>query len=276
MELNLGLVAKDMRRSVLPTAYEFLGEKIGFDVSFELCNVPESALKATLERLRHTLHGFTVTMPYKVKVLEYCDELDESAEKCGSANTILVQNGKLKGYNTDGWGMIKCLSLKGIDLSGKRVTMVGAGGVALSIAYYLSVNGVKDVRVLNIFPDETDRLLTKMGPLFTGYMLNEENLESCARGAECFINASVLGQVGYDDYGCTDFLDRLPSDAIVFDVNYSNPDAVLPRTAREKGLRTFTGKTMSSCQGILAMQIWTGRTVSDETARELVRLVETD
>lgn len=64
-------------------------------------------MAATVEKMKRTLDGFTVTMPYKVKILEYCDELDISAEKCRSANTILVKNGKLIGYNTDGWGMVK-------------------------------------------------------------------------------------------------------------------------------------------------------------------------
>ena len=96
---------------------------------------------------------------------DYCDELDISAEKCGSANTVLVKDGRLIGYNTDGWGMIKCLQLKGFDFKGKKVTLVGAGGVARSIAYHLLVSGVKEVDVLNLFENETEALVRKMGPL---------------------------------------------------------------------------------------------------------------
>ena len=126
--------------------------------------------------MRESLNGFTVTMPYKVKILDYCDELDISAETCGSANTILVKDGRLIGYNTDGWGMIKCLQLKGFEFEGKRAVLVGAGGVARSIAYHLLVNGVKSVDVLNPFAHETEALVQKMGPLFTGHILNQENL----------------------------------------------------------------------------------------------------
>ncbi|MBQ6322552.1 MAG: hypothetical protein IJI24_06740, partial [Lachnospiraceae bacterium] len=154
MICKLGLLAKDIHNSVLPRTYVFFGKSIGVDVDFALCNVEPEQFDETVEMLKNTRNGFTVTMPYKIRILEKCDELDESARKCGSANTILVRDGKLIGYNTDGWGMVKCLALRGIDFKDKTVTMVGAGGVALSIAYHLLINGVKQVKVLNVFQNE--------------------------------------------------------------------------------------------------------------------------
>lgn len=274
MKYKLGLLAKDIHNSVLPRTYAFFGDDIGVEIDFTIFNIPEEQLQETVRKMRETLNGFTVTMPYKVKIMEHCDELDESAEKCGSANTVLVKDGKLIGYNTDGWGLMKSLGLKGIDFSGKRVALVGAGGVALSIAYNLLINGVEHVDVLNVFEDETRRLVDKMGERFTGFPLNSENLNRCAAKADVFINASVLGQVGYADYEDLGFLRRLPSDAVVFDVNYSNPNAKLPQTASKMGLRSYIGNTMSSCQGIRAMEIWTGTAPSDEAARELVAQIE--
>ena len=274
MTYKFALLAKDIHNSVLPRTYDFFGKRLGFDVEFEVFNVDQDKLDETVTRMKATLDGFTVTMPYKVKIMEYCDELDVSAEKCGSANTVLVKDGKLIGYNTDGWGMVKCLELKGHSFRGKKVTLVGAGGVARSIAYNLSINGVTGVDVLNVFEHETKALVDKMGPLFTGHMLNDENLIACAKAADVFINASILGQVGYDDYADFRFLDGLNPGALVFDVNYSNPDAKLPKAASEKGIVNYVGKAMSSCQGIRAMEIWTGKKPSDQDAMELVAMVE--
>lgn len=274
MTYKFALLAKDIHNSVLPRTYDFFGKRLGFDVEFEVFNVPQEKLDETVAHMKATLDGFTVTMPYKVKIMDYCDELDVSAEKCGSANTVLVKDGKLIGYNTDGWGMIKCLELKGHSFHGKKVALVGAGGVARSIAYNLSINGVTGVDVLNVFEHETQALVSKMGPLFTGHMLNDENLVSCAKGADVFINASILGQVGYDDFADFGFLDGLAPGAIVFDVNYSNPDAKLPKAASQKGIVNYVGKAMSSCQGIRAMEIWTGKKPSDQDAMELVAMVE--
>lgn len=276
MKLRLALVAENIHRSVLPRTYEFFGRDIGRDVEFTILNIPPENLAATIEQCKQRLDGFTVTMPYKVNVLEYCDKLDESAEKCGSANTVLVRNGNLIGYNTDGWGLVKCLALKGHDFAGKKATLIGAGGVGLSIAYNLSICGVGRVDVLNIDEAETSRLAAKMGGLFIGHRLTRETLALCTPDADYFINASVLGQVGFPDFDDLDFLDHMKRDAIVFDVNYSNPHAKLPHIARQKHLRTYVGKAMSSCQGIRAMEIWTGKTPRDAAAIQLVSRIENE
>ncbi|MBQ5954244.1 MAG: hypothetical protein IJL47_09475 [Lachnospiraceae bacterium] len=274
MKYKLALLAKDMHNSVLPRTYDFYGKSLGHEVDFKIINVDENELVGTLEKMRSELHGFTVTMPYKVKIMEFCEELDISAEKCGSCNTVLIKNGKFIGYNTDGWGMVKCLGLKGYSFENKDVVLVGAGGVALSIAYNLSINKVKHVDVLNKFPNETERLLSRMDERFSGYDLTDEYLEKCCDGADCFINASILGQVGFDDWNNLDFLKKLKKDALIYDVNYSKPNAKLPQKAAELGFKHYVGKAMSACQGIRAMEIWTGTAPSDETARKLVELIE--
>ena len=270
MKLKLALLAGDIHNSVLPHTYSYYGKCLGIEVDFQVCNISEDRFDKTIVDFKESLNGFTVTMPYKIKMMRYCDELDESARKCGSVNTVLVKEGKLTGYNTDGWGMVKFLQYKGFVFNGKNVTLIGAGGVARAIAYELSVNGAAHVDVLNVLEKETNVLVEKMGPLFTGHMLNTENLCKYAKGADVFINASILGQVGYEDYEDVSFLDMLKENALVFDVNYSNPDAKLPKAAAEKGFNSYVGRAMSSCQGIRAMEIWTGKKVCDEDVRKLL------
>jgi len=271
MHYKFGLIAKDIHNSVTPTVYKTFGRDLGMDIDFEIFNVPQEQLMSTVTTARNGLDGFNVTMPYKVKMMDLVDELDESAVRCGSTNVVAVMPGrKLKAYNTDGWGLVKALALQGCSFNGRKVVMVGAGGVALSIAYNLSINGVTDVEVLNKFPVETERLCGRFGPLFHGHGLDAAELKKAATDADFFINASVLGQVGYDDYTDLSFLDSLKHDAVVFDCNYSKPNAALPAAARAKGLRTFVGRMMSTCQGIRAMEIWTGRTPSDDSARRLI------
>ncbi|MCD7864747.1 MAG: shikimate dehydrogenase [Clostridiales bacterium] len=271
---KLALLAKNMKHSVLPKAYDYIGAGLGFEVDFEICNVDEDNLSAMVSRLKESCDGFTVTMPYKTTIIDYCDTLDESAEKCGSANTILVQDNRLIGYNTDGWGLVNCLKLKGIEFKGKQITMTGAGGVALSIAYNLLINDAESVAVVNIFPDEAQRLVERMGSKFTAYPLDSVNLIRASKNADVYINASLLGQLGFNDYEDFAFLDVLKKDAVVYDVNYANPDAGLPREAKKRGLRVYIGNTMSAFQGIRAMEIWTGKRLDDEKAIRMVELVE--
>lgn len=274
MRYRLGLIAKDIHNSVTPHVYGAFARALGVEISFDIFNVMPEQLYDTVNYAKENLNGFNVTMPYKQRMLDFADDIDESSKKCGSTNVILVKDKKLIAYNTDGWGFIKALQLKGFYFEGKKVVMVGAGGVALSIAYNLGLARVRHVDVINKYPDETQQLCTRFGQAFQPHELSDESLYSCCKDADYFINASVLGQVGYDDYADLGFLSQLKRSAVVYDVNYSNTDANLPKAAKEAGLGAYNGKSMTACQGIRAMEFWTGRAPSDEAARQLVEEME--
>ena len=213
-------------------------------------------------------------MPYKQAALKFMDEFDESALKCGSTNTVEIRDGKLVAYNTDGWGMIHLLGLKGVPVTGKKIVMLGAGGVAYSISYHLSAKKVANVEVVNIFPEQAEALCEKFGPVFKPHLFTYENLELCCEGADLFVNASVMGQLGYDEFQNFNFLDNLAKGAAVFDVNYSNPDSKLVPAALEKGLPAWCGKGMTACQGIRAFEIFTGKRPLEASALALIQKFE--
>lgn len=270
---QFGLIAKDIKHSVSPTVYRTLGASLKQQVDYEIKNIPEEQLADTVEYARIHWTGFNVTMPYKQKILAYMDEQDESAENCGSTNTVLVRDGRLIAYNTDGWGLVEALRMEGFDFHEKKVVLVGAGGVAFSIAYHLSVSGVARVDVINLIPEQTQSLCKKFGSRFVPHALSYENMSLYAKDADLFINASVMGQIGYDDYTEFDFLAQLKQDAVVFDVNYSNPDAALLKHAAQMGRRTYVGSCMTACQAIRVMQIWTGLTPEGPAVRELIAML---
>ena len=267
---KLGLIAKDIQNSVSPLIYEILMASIGEESTYEIRNVPEEKLSGTVEYARSHWQGFNVTMPYKQAILPYMDEIDESAERCGSTNTVLVKDGRLIAYNTDGFGLIKAMQRVGFDFGGKKIVMVGAGGVALSIAYNLSIHGVERVDVVNRLECRTANLCKKFGSRFVPHPLDYDELAACCQDADLFINASVMGQVGYDEFARFDFLDRLKPEAPVFDVNYSNPKALLLPTARKKGHPAYIGSNMTACQAVRVMHIWTGREPTDEAIEKLL------
>lgn len=274
MKYELGLIAKDIQNSVTPMVYGAFLEDLGLEHSFTIHNIPEDRLEATLNQARERLQGFNITMPYKQAALKYMDELDESAVKCGSTNTVLVRDGKLIAYNTDGWGLVRALSDRGVKLEGRRVVMLGAGGVASSIAYNLSINGVAGVDVVNLFPEQAEALCASFDRRFVPHPLTMEVLAECCKGADLFINASVMGQIGYDEFPGFDFLDGMSPAAAVFDVNYSNPDSKLVPAARAKGIPAWKGRAMTACQGIRAVQIWTGKEPSPAAVDALISRLE--
>lgn len=263
---KLGLIARDIHNSVTPRVYQGYAKDLGVEVDYKILNIEPEKLAETVRFTRENWNGFTVTMPYKQKMLRFVDVIDETAQGCGSTNTVLVKDGKLIAYNTDGWGLIKAFSLEGISVKDKKVVMVGAGGVALSIGYNLKVNGAREVDVLNVDIEQARRLRERFGESFSYTFLSDGALKHACKNADIFINASILGQVGYDDYKTFGFLKQMKPNAVVFDVNYSNPDAGLLPAAKAAGLRTYIGSSMSICQGIKAMEFWTGRAPSDQAA----------
>lgn len=110
--------------------YEFLG----INQIYIPLKVNSSQLETIIELVRENFYGCSVSMPHKETVIKYLDKLDSSAEKIGAVNTILNINGKLKGYNTDFYGAKKAIS-KHLNINGKKVLMLGAGGVARAIGY---------------------------------------------------------------------------------------------------------------------------------------------
>ena len=161
-QYRCGLIARDIHNSITPSVYEVYARDIGMEIDFSLFNIEPEQLKGQVDFCRAHLDGFNVTMPYKQKLLEFVDEADDSALKCGSTNTVLVREGRLIAYNTDGWGLMKALELFGVAIEGKRVVMLGAGGVALSIAYQLGLHGVKQVSVVNLFLDQAQSLCERL------------------------------------------------------------------------------------------------------------------
>lgn len=261
---KFGLIAKDIENSVTPVVYASYAEQKGIRISFEIFNIEEEELPAKLDECRRNLNGFNITMPYKQKALLYMDEIAESAAYCGSVNTVEVRNGKLIAHNTDGWGLILALKRKGIEVREKNIVMLGAGGVASSIAYNLFVNKAKHVSIVNIDLPMAKALAEKYPEQFEADYFDYETLAARCLGADLFINASVMGQLGYDEFSSFSFLDGLKKGAAVFDVNYSNPAAKLVSEARKRGFSAYNGKSMTACQGVRAFALWTGLTPTEE------------
>lgn len=267
---HFGLIAKDIKNSVTPYIYEGYGKAHQMQVNFTIYNIEEDRLEAQLREAAETLDGFNITMPYKQRALPYMDVIEESAHFCGSVNTVSVKNGKLHAHNTDGWGFVLALKRKGIELKGKRAVMLGAGGVGASIAYHLYRAQIEHLDIVNIDLPMAKALAEKYPDIACACDFTEEMLRKCCQNADLFINASVMGQVGYDEFQNTDFLDGLKKDAVIFDVNYSNPDSILVPEARRRGYRAWNGKAMTVCQGVEAFRLWTGIEVSEADISNLL------
>jgi len=208
------------------------------------------------------IYGLNVTMPHKISVIKYLDELDERADRIKSVNTILNRNGKLIGYTTDGIGVLNALKYNGIDPKGKKVVILGAGGAARSASYALSeVAG--ELVILNRTIERARNLASKVRKLIGSHVnvkwdgLTEESLRREIREADILINATPVG-MSPDVNGTLVEKRLLHPDMVVFDMIYHPLKTRLLREAEEVGAKTINGLSMLIHQGAASFKIWTG------------------
>ncbi|KKW19582.1 MAG: Shikimate dehydrogenase [Parcubacteria group bacterium GW2011_GWA2_51_10] len=199
------------------------------------------------------IHLTAVTIPHKEKIMPLLDEIDTVAREIGSVNTVINENGKLKGFNTDVIGV--AVALSGLPLNGKNVLLLGAGGAARAIAYHLKKEGA------SIFC--FDRTFAKAEALcraFEGEVLKEVNESGAA--FDVIINATPVGMLpNVDDSPIAKEIIR--PDAIVFDLIYKPRETRLLREAKERGAKTISGIVMFLAQALQQERLWLKREISD-------------
>lgn len=214
-------------------------------VSFQ----PENA-KSAIDAMRNLgFRGMGVTMPYKLEVIEYIDKLDETAEQIGAVNTIVNDEGILTGYNTDWVGAITTIKEE-IDIKGKNVAMIGAGGVARAILYGLNKEGAKTT-IFNIFEDEGNKLCEEMGAVFGG-LPNKFDKNS---GWDVLINAT---SVGFNSDKTIFTAERIPSNIIVLDVVFSPLETIFQKEAKKNNNTVIPGYKMLIYQAMAQDELYLG------------------
>jgi shikimate dehydrogenase len=219
--------------------------------------------------------GANVTIPHKIDVMKHLDEVDSLAKQIGAVNTIVNDDGRLSGHNTDGEGALKALESAGVVLSGKRVVMLGAGGAARSIAFTLAKKAKpKSISILNIARMDAEELAKRVKAHATtsvkGLALNEQNLEAEIGSADVLINATSVGmspKAGESLVPKALFRKGLA----VFDIVYNPLETKLIREAQSAGCVTVTGEKMLANQGAASFELWTGKKAPAKTMLAVIR-----
>lgn len=137
---KFGLIGYRLSHSYSPMIHEYLFKKNNIDASYSLIEVELDELKECIERLKdNTYSGYNVTIPYKEKIMAYCDILTDAAKEIGAVNTVYMRDGKVIGDNTDYLGFIAQLEMHNIDVLNKNVYVLGNGGASKAICYSLKM-----------------------------------------------------------------------------------------------------------------------------------------
>ena len=146
----IGLIATPIRHSMSPTMHNEAFAHLGLDYVYLAFEVGNEELKDVVQGFRALkLRGCNVSMPNKTEICQYLDKLSPAAELVGAVNTVVNDNGVLTGHITDGTGYMRALKEEGIDIIGKKMTVLGAGGAATALCVQAALDGVKAISIFN-------------------------------------------------------------------------------------------------------------------------------
>ena len=273
----IGLMAYPIRHSSSPAMHNAAFAKLGLDYAYLAFEVDNDSLEGAVQGIRSLkLVGSNVSMPNKTVVHKYLDKLSPAAEMCGAVNTIVNKDGVLTGHITDGTGYMMSLKDNGVDVIGKKMTIVGAGGAATAIEIQAALDGVAEISIFNrkdefwANAEETVRKINEKtnckAQLFD--LADLDKLKEEIASSYLFTNATGMGMKPLE--GQTYIPDKsfLRPDLIVSDVVYHPRETELLRMAKEVGCKTMNGLGMMLFQGAAAFKMWTGEDMPIEYMKE--------
>lgn len=257
--IRLGLVGKDVSKSTSGKNHAFILEKMGYDLEYENVSVAMDGFDSAMRHLLGDFDGFNITIPYKREVFPYLDGIEGDAFLCGSVNTVV--NRTRKGYNTDGLGFLLMLRLSGMDVKGRKILVLGAGGAGRSTAVVLKNAGA-------------DVYIYQRNQAHLQEVCNELSLKAAKDPEEgCYdilVNCTGVGM--HDSVGrspVTKAAFRSAKGAI--DLIYRPPVSEFLRIAQAENIPTLNGAPMLFYQAYYADCLFVGHEADDEEAKTFYR-----
>jgi shikimate dehydrogenase len=239
-----------VRHSLSPALHNAGFAATGVDWMYAAFEVTPGNAGAALDAMRILgLGGLSITMPHKEDVARLVDELDPAAAVLRSVNTVVpLGDGRLRGYSTDGAGFVASMLADDVDVTGKSVCVLGAGGAARAIVDAVSRAGAASITIVNRSTQRAEDAAALVG---IGVVGEPRDIAD----SDVVINATSIG-MGSDEMPCDAAL--LRPEHIVADIVYHPRQTALLRTARDIGAKTVEGLGMLVHQAVLQQQLWTG------------------
>jgi shikimate dehydrogenase len=268
-----GIIGDPVKHTISPAIHNAAFTHSGLDYIYVPFHVTQEDLGEAINGLKAMhIRGLNVTIPHKIRVIPFLDEVDLLAQQIGAVNTIVNDNGLLKGYNTDGVGFLKALYENEIDPNNKNIVIVGAGGASRAISFALVSKGANIIilnRLLdlnwavNLATDINHKYHTDIQAL----ELKENNLFKAIATADLLVNTTSVGMSPYTENSPVESRFLKPG-LLVCDIVYNPLETKLINEAKKAGAKTQDGLGMLVWQGAMAFEYWTGQTAPVDIMRE--------
>ncbi len=275
--IKLAVVGDPIDHSLSPWVHGGVMECLNIPYTYEKVQVRQGELKSFLEYAKKEgIAGFNLTMPHKVDIIPYLDEIDNEAQLYGAVNTVKIENGRLLGFNTDALGYVSELESRGYSFENNRIVVLGAGGVVRTLVRKAASMGAREICICNRTKEnalalaETVKNETGVLVCVRGISINE--ISEAVKNCDVLMNGTPLGMYGVErDFEDFSFLNEMPKSALVSDLIYNPEKTRLIERAEQLGLNTMNGMGMLIYQGILADEIYLNQTLDKVNLCEKIR-----
>lgn len=279
MEINVhtqlcGLLGNPVEHSLSPAIHNAAFEKLGLNfvyLAFKVEDLP-GAVKGL--RALGNLRGFSVTIPHKVAIMPLLDEVEQTARNIGAVNTIVIENGRLIGSNTDASGALRALTEAGATLRGENVVLLGSGGAARAIAFALAAGaGIAKLTLLGI--DEKERtglakdLKARTSLQLADGTITDDALRRAIEESKVLLHCTPLGMHPNVRESCVP-ASLLKPHLTVMDIVYNPLDTKLLTDARAAGCKTIRGLEMFLNQAVGQFELWTKQKAPADVMRKVL------
>lgn len=260
-----GLFASPSSHSVSPIIHNNAFEKLGLNFAYLSFEVNKDNLKDAVKSIKTlNMRGVNLSMPNKKEVIRYLDEISETAELSQSVNTIVNDNGILKGYSTDGKGFFKSLEEEKIFMKDKNITILGTGGASIAIISQAVFEGIKNIFVFKRDKNWEeqkkilDNIASKTNCNIELNSLEDKNiLKRKIEESDLLINATSAGMK--ENISLIEDKNFFRRDLIVSDIIYNPSKTKLLQIAEKEGCKIINGIGMLLYQGALSFELWTNK-----------------
>lgn len=259
----IGLLGYPLGHSFSPAMQNEAFRAAGLNKLYIPIEVAPEELRDVVRTLpKINFEGCNVTIPHKVKIMDYLDEIDEAAAKIGAVNVITIKDGKLKGYNSDGRGFYRSFVAEtGTTVEGKSVFVIGAGGASRAICMTMALQGAEKIYICNRTIEKavslSEDIAQKVKPCSVPIQFNSKEMEEALANADVVINTTSVGM--HPNTDATPLAkEHLDKRFIVCDIVYNPIKTRLLKEAESLGCKTVTGLAMLVNQGAESFKLWTG------------------
>jgi len=275
----VALLGKPLGQSFSPRMQNETYEAIGLNQFYFPAECETEDLETIVSAVR-TMNfiGLGVTKPHKISVMKYLDGLDVSAEKMGAVNTVVkTEDGKLIGYNTDGYGFIRSLEMQVEgSVADDAFLCLGAGGAGRAVSISLAMHGVRKIYITDIFPEAAkslaDDINANVAPVAEAIPFEEAAIRAAAADCRFLLNNTGVGMAPKLEASPVP-ADIFRPDMYAFDATYNPEKTRFLRDAEAAGAKIWNGLGMLVYQGAKQVEIWSGRTDAAEHMMAVTRQI---